>query len=212
MRKIIKNFYCILQSENEMNKSETIGKLAAALSKFQGECGSASKNKANPFFKSNYADLAGYIEVAAPFLSSNGLAVVQLMASHEETGRMTMETILTHSSGEFLSSVVLIPCNTNALTDPQKAGSAITYTRRYQYAAILGMAAADDDGNGAAKVANKPQPKQPFVFNQGWRECVQGWFQQGATVEKAIAEIEKSNQGFFVDESAKQEIINISNT
>ena len=137
-----------------MNKSETIGKLAAALSKFQGECGSASKNKANPFFKSNYADLSGYIEVAAPFLSVNELAVIQLMSS-DDSGKMTMETILTHSSGEYLSSVVLIPCNTNALTDPQKAGSAITYTRRYQYAAILGMAAADDDGNGAAKVANK---------------------------------------------------------
>ena len=194
-----------------MNKSETIGKLAAALSKFQGECGSASKNKANPFFKSNYADLAGYIEVAAPFLSENGLAVVQLMASHEETGRMTMETILTHSSGEFLSSVVLIPCNTNALTDPQKAGSAITYTRRYQYAAILGMAAADDDGNGAAKVANKKQPPTLFMADKGWQDYVIGLIHQGATLYKIVEEVQQQAAGTILTLEDKNIIVKLIN-
>lgn len=193
-----------------MNKSDSIAKLAGALSKFQGECGMASKNKANPFFKSNYADLSGYIEVAAPFLSAHELAVVQLMSS-DDSGKMTMETILTHSSGEYLSSVVLIPCNTNALTDPQKAGSAITYTRRYQYAAILGMAAADDDGNGAAKVANKPQPKPLFMASPEWQSHVKGLIHQGANVDVIIADIQGQVAGLTLTHEDKNIIVKLIN-
>lgn len=41
-----------------MNKSESIGKLAEALSKAQGEMKGAIKDADNPYFKSKYADLA----------------------------------------------------------------------------------------------------------------------------------------------------------
>ena len=41
-----------------MQRSESIGKLAEALSKAQGKMKGAAKDSANPFFKSRYADLA----------------------------------------------------------------------------------------------------------------------------------------------------------
>tara|TARA_R110001599_G_scaffold173340_2_gene365153 strand:+ start:6850 stop:7389 length:540 start_codon:yes stop_codon:yes gene_type:complete len=128
-----------------MNKSETIGELAAALSKFQGEC--QAPKKAKKSHHGTYADLGGYIETASPVLSKHELAVTQLL-DNDCAGQPTVETILTHSSGEWLSSMVNIPDEANGrVTGAQKAGIGITYMRRYAYAAILGLAAEDNDGN-----------------------------------------------------------------
>ena len=51
-----------------------------------------------------------------------------------------------------LSSGIKIP---EALTDPQKLGSCITYFRRYTLKSLLAIAEGDDDANLAAK-PNKP--------------------------------------------------------
>jgi hypothetical protein len=44
--------------------------------------------------------------------------------------------------------------------DPQQAGSAITYARRYQLAALFNMAQDDDDGNESSGKNEKPQEKK----------------------------------------------------
>jgi hypothetical protein len=129
-----------------MNKSQSINELAAALSKFQGEC--EAPKKAKKSHHGTYADLGGYIDTAAPVLAKCGLSVIQLLDNLDD-GQPTVETILTHSSGQWISSVVNIPEEANGrVTGAQKAGIGITYMRRYSYAAILGMAAEDNDGNG----------------------------------------------------------------
>jgi hypothetical protein len=47
-------------------------------------------------------------------------------------------------------------------TNPQKAGSAITYLRRYSLTAILGVFSEDDDdGNVAAHGSMKPKAEKP---------------------------------------------------
>jgi hypothetical protein len=124
-----------------MNKSESIAALSAALSIAQGQMRGAVKDSANPFFKSRYADLASVIEAAREPLAKNGLAVIQLI---NETGGV--ETVLTHSSGEWISSTIQLTPKTNS---PQDAGSSITYARRYSYAAIVGLAQVDDDAETA---------------------------------------------------------------
>jgi len=45
-----------------MKASESISKLAAALSKAQASMGGAVKDASNPFFKSNYADLGSVVK------------------------------------------------------------------------------------------------------------------------------------------------------
>ena len=64
-----------------MNKSETIGALAASLAKAQGEFTAIAKNrlveitmKTGGKFKFKYADLDAIIEATRPALSKNGLA------------------------------------------------------------------------------------------------------------------------------------------
>lgn len=131
---------------NQVAKSESIMKLAEALSKAQGEFGHVKKDSLNPFFKSKYADLASILEAVRPALAKHGLSHVQLAGANAE-GDAVVSTYLLHSSGEFISGELSLPVTK---ADAQGFGSALTYARRYGLQAILGVAAEDDDdGNGA---------------------------------------------------------------
>jgi hypothetical protein len=138
-----------------MNKSESIAALAAALSKAQGQMGGAKKEVSNTFFKSKYADLASVWEAARLPLTNNGLAVIQL-PGRDAQGHF-VETVLTHSSGEWVSGIFYV---TPLKDDPQGIMSATTYARRGALASILGIAPEDDDGEGAmgrpAQAVNRP--------------------------------------------------------
>lgn len=128
-----------------MQKSESINELAAALAVAQSQIKPAAKDTDNPFFKSKYADLAAIWEVIREPLSKNGLSVSQFVENEGEFVLVT--TMLLHKSGQWLSSTMsLKPMK----ADPQAAGSAATYGRRYGLSAIVGVVAdIDDDGNAA---------------------------------------------------------------
>jgi ERF superfamily len=136
-----------------MNKSESIAKLAEALSKAQGAMKNAIKDSANPFFKSKYADLASVSDACRAELAANGLAIAQLPTMRD--GKMVLEYVLMHASGEFIGSEIEM---TPVKSDPQGIGSAITYARRYTLAGITGVATEDDDGNAAS--GNKAETRQ----------------------------------------------------
>lgn len=138
-----------------MNKSDSIAALSAALAKAQGELENANKNANNPHFKSKYADLAELLNTVRPVMSKHGLAVVQ-MPSFEQ-GVASVETLLTHSSGEYISSICSAPVTKQ---DAQGVGSAITYLRRYSLAAFCGIAQEDDDVNSAVGNKNQTQDKR----------------------------------------------------
>jgi len=65
-----------------------------------------------------------------------------------ESGVASVETMLCHESGEFISSVCSSPVSKQ---DAQGIGSAITYLRRYSLAAMCGIAQEDDDGQHAVQ-------------------------------------------------------------
>lgn len=136
-----------------MERSETIGALAAALAKAQGQIKGALKDSDNPFFKSKYADLASVVTAIRDAFSANGIAYTQVL-HHTGNQDVAVETVLMHSSGEWLSCGVLVVPVTKA--DAQGYGSAITYARRYSLQAAAGVAADDDDGNAAAKAVPPP--------------------------------------------------------
>ena len=134
-----------------MNRSESIKELATALSKAQGAIKHAEKDGLNPHFKSSYATLASVLDAAKVPLASNGLCVSQ----HVQGGdNLVLETIVMHSSGEWISSTMPIILSRN---DMQALGSTITYAKRYAYAAIVGIASGDDD-DGEAAVGRSNQP------------------------------------------------------
>lgn len=123
-----------------MAQSERIGELAKALSMAQAKIGGAKRDSENPFFHSTYADLQSVWEACREALSSSGLAVVQLPANDGDL--VVVETILAHSSGEWISSRIAAR---PAKADAQGIGSVISYLRRYALAAIVGVYQVDDD-------------------------------------------------------------------
>ena len=135
-----------------MNKSESIKEIAAALNKAQAEMSGAKKSASNPFFKSKYADLGAVVEAIKVAFADNGLSYSQFPIFLD--GKVGVETILMHSSGEWLSSELYLPMTKQ---DPQAAGSAITYARRYALQAIAGIPSDDDDGNEASKAQSAKQ-------------------------------------------------------
>lgn len=134
--------------------SASIAKLAEAMALSQGEMGSAPENAKNPHFGSSYADLESVINTAKPILAKHGLAVIQLPSGMPPLAGVT--TIITHKSGEWIAGELTLKPSKD---DPQGAGSAISYARRYSEESALNMATKDDDGNAAS--APKPQTSPP---------------------------------------------------
>jgi hypothetical protein len=136
-----------------MNQSETITNLSAALVAAQAEMGGAVKDSKNPFFKSNYADLTSVIKAIKEPFANHGLAYIQFPI-HSERG-IGVSTRIIHESGEWLEQDYILPLTK---ADPQAAGSAITYARRYSLQAMAGIPAVDDDAE-MAMVRQEPTIK-----------------------------------------------------
>lgn len=127
-----------------MNTSESIKNLAASLCKAQAEMGGAVKDSKNPFFKSDYADLTSVIKAIKEPFANHGLSYTQFPTNDD--GRIGVSTLLMHESGEYLEHSYTLP---TTKADPQAAGSAITYARRYALQSIAGIPTADDDAESA---------------------------------------------------------------
>jgi hypothetical protein len=137
-----------------MTRSENITELVAALAAAQGKIQNATKDSDNPFFKSRYADLASVWDAVRGPLSSNGLAVMQIPSA--EGPKVTITTLLTHASGQWISSELIVTAKEDA---PQAVGSAITYARRYALQSVIGVAPEDDDGESAQ--GRRPETSRP---------------------------------------------------
>lgn len=167
----------------EIKTSPTVAKLIGALIELQSEMGFALKDTRNEFFKSSYADLATIWQLCQPLLTKNKIASVQTMGiteasydiqvfdrnkvltgDYKGTHQNTLVTTIYHESGEWMSSEALI----NAIKpDPQANGSAITYMRRYQLCAILGIIQHDDDGEKSMnRQKEPPATKQPEAIQE----------------------------------------------
>ena len=150
------------------NKSESIVNIAKALVAFSGEIKSISHDAQNPHFKSQYTSLDHMIDETKPILTKHGLTVMQFPGGDGE--KITVRTMILHTSGEWMETEALTLRAVK--TDPQGAGSAITYARRYSYAAALSLSLGDDDdGNAAshapqnARTTSQP-PKPPYTPSQ----------------------------------------------
>lgn len=136
--------------------SGQLGALAGALAKAQGEMVAAAKANVNPHFKSKYADLASVWDACRVPLSKNGLAVLQPVRA--DGAKVTVTTVLVHSSGEWISASLTMTAQQNT---PQAVGSAITYGRRYGLSAMVGVAPDDDDGNAASAPRANGRQSEP---------------------------------------------------
>jgi len=169
-----------------MEKSEDIKELSSALCKAQSQMGGATKETKNSFFKSSYADLSSVVQAVKQPFADNGLSYSQFPIYEDKL--VGVETILMHSSGQWISSKLLLPMTKQ---DPQAAGSAITYARRYALQAIAGIPSEDDDGNAATK----SEPKAP-VFKID--ETSNNWIRAIKSGEVKLEDIQDINYRNFI--------------
>lgn len=139
--------------------------LYAKLLLVQKELGAIKKEEDNPFFKSKYFDINALAEHVKPLLSKHGLVLIQPLG-FLDNGRATLCTqLIDAESGESLDTETPLPDS----PDPQKAGSAITYFRRYAIQSLLFLQAEDDDGNKASQPAQKyGSVQQPTISSGDW--------------------------------------------
>jgi hypothetical protein len=109
--------------------------------------------KSGASYEYKYAELVDAFEMARPILAAHSLALTQSVTNIDE-GPVRVWTTLLHVSGQWLT---FLPMEWNVGRDPQVAGSAMTYGRRYCAMAALGLATDDDDGQAASQASREPR-------------------------------------------------------
>lgn len=153
----------------EEHNPTSYAKLFAALAKFHENLKQPSKDGNNPYFKSSYVTLEGVQKVIDEACKGTGLSYVQQVFDFNGSQDKAVQTIILHESGESFKSGPLTL--TPQKKDPQGYGSAITYAKRYQLAAVFGVSSElDDDGNQTSiqnkKVTYQSKLQQPNYNNQ----------------------------------------------
>lgn len=142
-----------------MNNTVQETTLYEALLKAQQQFPLIKKTDNNPFFKSKYAGLPSILEVVLPILHKNNLVLIQSPIT--EGDKVGIKTTIAHiNSGKEIIGEFFV---TLAKNDPQGAGSAITYCRRYALVSMLGLNVdEDDDGNSASHSSPNIKKDLPF--------------------------------------------------
>lgn len=171
--------------ETKQFQSVDVGKLVAALAKAKLGYGEVSKSKKNTYTGSLYADLQDLMTAAERPLAENELVVVHFPVERIADKKAGAVTKLIHSSGQYFANEFLMPATGKASggaekLDAQTVTGAVTYAKRCNYGALVGLVGEDDDdGNiladqsteNAKPVASPKAPKAPPVSqakaNQG---------------------------------------------
>ncbi len=139
-----------------MKRSEMINEISKAMANAQGEMEPALKSSKNPFFKSNYADLAAIMESIKIPLKKNDLSIWQDVITNDKG--ISVCTMVSHSSGQWIEFGPLEIAL--AKRDAQSVGSAITYAKRYALSAAVGVVSDNDDDGEAAMGRNATKTVQ----------------------------------------------------
>lgn len=117
-------------------------------------------------FKFKYCSLGNIQNALREPLSEQGLVVMQFPSSNGN--KVSVETVIGHSSGQFISRTAVI---TAASTDVKDIGGAITYQKRYSLAAIFNLTADEDMDATAVSATYVGNPDQKKWLNDKLQEA-----------------------------------------
>jgi ERF superfamily len=132
--------------------SGSIGSLAAALAKAQGELTNPEKSLVGTIRSDDpdgaermfrYASLASGLDIVRKVLGQHEIATMQTTAIDQAAGIVNLTTILAHASGEWIASDWPV-CAIAETATPHRMGAALTYARRYALFTLVGIAGEDD--------------------------------------------------------------------
>jgi hypothetical protein len=154
--------------------SETIGAIAAALAKAQGELTNPEKALVatirSPFPREGertfrYASLASGLDIVRKALGQQEIATIQTTTIDQASGQIRLTTLLAHASGEWISSDWPV-CAVGETESPHRMGAALSYARRYALFALVGIAGEDDLDAPDLPVEPSPVTNSPRSQNQ----------------------------------------------
>src|ERR1700727_3259173 len=128
--------------------SASIGNLAAALAKAQGQLINPEKSmvgtirrdglgKGEKIFR--YAPLSSGLDIVRKTLGQHEIATVQTTAIDQTAGLVNLTTVLAHASGEWIASDWPV-CAVADTATPHRMGAALTSARRYALFTLVGIA------------------------------------------------------------------------
>ena len=190
--------------------------LFKALADFQQEV--PTIHKGTQGYGYSYADLPAIFDVINPLLKKHGLGFTQTV-----NGNQLCTKVFHVESGELLEGCADIPQNVQlkGMNDFQVLGSAITYMRRYQLSAMLGLVTDKDTDAGGQQVQTAqpkaqtepvqkqtaPTPKAERIIvtegDENFMKIVQGVASGKATLQQALDKFNISEQ---VEASLKEKI------
>ena len=154
-------------------------RLAAALAKVQADLPTLERDrtvtvetKRGEPYSYSYVTLARLSEVVLPLLAKHGLSFVAMPGAGSD-GKMCVRYLLMHESGEALTGEFPLSGEGGI----QMIGGRITYARRYCLAAVVGVAADEDDESRLAQDAPRPAQRRQQGSGQ----------QQGGTAARRSA-------------------------
>lgn len=108
----------------------------------------------NPHFKNEYLSFQGLMKAIKPTLDKHGFILVQptRIDSHADVFVLTTMFIHIETGDSYVAAESLIPVYERG----QDYGSRLTYTKRYDLIAALGLAPDKDDDNGNESELPKP--------------------------------------------------------
>jgi hypothetical protein len=111
--------------------------------------GSLEKDADNPYFKSKYLSLGALLNAVRPALTDQGVIITSRYELIPQ-GWVVVTTLLHVLTGGTLESRFPV----TDCSGSQKIGAAGTFGMRYNLLQLLGIAAADDDGNSTSNLAD----------------------------------------------------------
>ena len=129
-----------------MKHSEQFSEVAKALVSARKSFSKAKKTGKNNHLNNTYANLTDILDAVQPSLDEHELFVSQYMLDTSTDSVMHLETMILHSSGQYMKFQYNMPIEKKTA---QAYGSTTSYARRYALAAALGITQTDDDAEVA---------------------------------------------------------------
>src|SRR4249920_2019703 len=132
--------------------SPSIGTLASALAKAQGELVNPEKSLVATIRRDGpkgieqtfrYAPLSSGLDIVRKVLGQHEIATLQTTVIDQDIQTVSLTTVLAHASGEWIASDWPV-CTLSEMATPRRMGAALTYARRYALFTLVGIAGEDD--------------------------------------------------------------------
>ena len=172
-------------AQGPTSRSETMGKMFEALAKAQTTIVAPTFDKEakipmkkGGMFKFRYTSLNAVQSALKGPLSENGLCYLQFPTSKASV--VSIETLVGHSSGEWISRVFSL---TASSSDVKDIGGCITYGKRYALAAIFNLTPDED--------ADATQVSQAYTGSEDQKRWLNDKLKEIGVQKEDMAEFHK---------------------